>query len=58
MPPDTVSKLYIDASKNQEYRKSPFIIQAACAGSIDCFKTLMEAGCKINETGYICLSKK
>ena len=42
MPPDTVSKLYIDqTTKTAEYRKSPFIIQAACAGGIDCFKTLI-----------------
>ena len=26
LPPDTVSKLYIDHSKKSEYRKSPFII--------------------------------
>lgn len=47
LPPDTVSKLYIDSNKNQEYRKSPFIIQAAVAGDKECFKTLLTAGCKI-----------
>jgi hypothetical protein len=26
IPPDTVSKLYIDHGKNSEYRKAPFII--------------------------------
>ena len=26
MPPDTVSKLYIDHGKSPEYRKAPFII--------------------------------
>lgn len=30
LPPETVSKLYIDHSNKSEYRKSPFIIQAAC----------------------------
>lgn len=30
LPPDKVSKLYIDHERKSEYRKSPFIIQAAC----------------------------
>jgi ankyrin repeat protein len=43
---------------NSDYRKSPYIIQAACAGNIPTFRKLLEAGCKINEFGHICLSKK
>lgn len=26
LPPDSVSKLYTDASKSQDYRKAPFVI--------------------------------
>jgi len=33
MPPETVGKLYTDQTKTQEYRKSPFIIQAACTAN-------------------------
>ena len=41
-----------------EYRKSPFIIQAACAGNIPILKQLLDAGSRIIEAGHICLSKK
>lgn len=49
LPPDTVGKLYTDGSKTQEYRKSPFIIQAACTASWDVCTILLKRGCKINE---------
>jgi hypothetical protein len=49
MPPDQVSKLYIDSGKTSEYRKSPFIIQAACSGSLQCFSMLLKKGCRITE---------
>ena len=58
MPPDQVSKLYTDGTRTHEYRKSPFIIQAACAGSMDCFNTVLKNGGKITEQGYILLSRK
>lgn len=58
MPPETVSKLYIDHSKKPEYRKSPFIIQAACQGDLPCFETLLKHGCRPGETGFIGFSKK
>ncbi|CDW79057.1 ankyrin repeat domain-containing [Stylonychia lemnae] len=58
MPPETVGKLYTDTSKHQEYRKAPFIIQAAAIASWDVFNILLKKGCKITEQGYIGLSKK
>ena len=58
MPPDTVSKLYIDHSNKSEYRKSPFIIQAACQGDLPCFETLLKSGCRLGETGFIGFSRK
>lgn len=58
LPPDTVSKLYIDYSRKPEYCKSPFIIQAASQGDLDCFETLIHHGCKITDTGFIGFSRK
>jgi len=52
-PPPTSSE-----NMNTDYRKSPYIIQAAVAGNIPIFKMLTEAGCKITDIGHICLSKK
>ena len=45
-------------NQTSDYRKSPYIIQAACAGNIIVFKYLIDAGCKYTELGHICLSKK
>jgi len=42
----------------ENYRKSPFIIQAACYSNVDCLKTLLSSGCKLDEIGYIGLSKR
>ncbi len=40
-PPTTVSKMIKDPKKlTENYRKSPFIIQAACAGDIKVFECL------------------
>ena len=58
MPPDTVGKLYTDGTKNQEYRKSPFIIQAASTSNWPIFSFLLKKGCKISDQGYIGFSKK
>lgn len=58
MPPDTVTKLYMDSSLSNEYRKSPFIIQAASADAGECFMNLAKRGANIHDTGYIGLSKK
>lgn len=57
-PPETVTKLYIDHTRNSEYRKSPFIIQAACQGNVAVIETLLKEGCKISDHGFIGLSKK
>ena len=57
-PPDSVTKLYIDQSSTNEYRSSPFIIQAAIHGNFECYEILMQHGCKLTEQGFIGLSKK
>ena len=57
-PPDTVSKLYIDHGNTSEYRKSPFILQAACQGGLDVFENLLHHGSKITDQGFIGFSKK
>lgn len=56
--PDTVSKLYIDHTRQSEYRKSPFIIQAACQGNLHVFETLIKHGSKANDEGFIGFSSK
>jgi ankyrin repeat protein len=56
-PPDRVPPTSSE-KMNTDYRKSPYIIQAAVAGNIPIFKMLSEAGCKITDIGHICLSKK
>lgn len=58
LPPDTVSKLYIDHERKPEYRKSPFIIQAAAQGSLECYDILIQSGCKASEIGFIGFSRK
>ncbi len=58
LPPDTVSKLYIDHERKPEYRKSPFIIQAAAQGDVECYETLISSGCKESDTGFIGFSRK
>jgi ankyrin repeat protein len=59
LPPDTVSKLYIDHDRKPEYRKSPFIIQAAAQGDVECYNTLLNNGCKAEgESGFIGFSRK
>ena len=58
-PPETVSKVHSEKNKESEnYRKAPFIIQAASAGSIDAFKFLLQKGLQINEDGFVCFSRK
>lgn len=58
LPPDTVSKLYTDGTKSQEYRKAPFVIQAACTSNWEIVNILLKKGAKANEQGYIGFSKK
>ena len=57
-PPDTVTKLYIDHARTSEYRKSPFIIQAACQGNIEIFESLLKHGCNVTDLGFAGFSRK
>lgn len=58
-PPDKLSpKMELDANTMQNYRQSPYIIQAACHGDMDLFKVLQAAGCKATETGFVALSRR
>jgi hypothetical protein len=56
-PPDTISKAPVD-KKSENYRKSPFLIQACCYSNPDVVKYLVSQGCKLTENGCIGLSKK
>ena len=47
MPPDKVSPLYTDGTKTKEYRKSPFIIQAAIYNTTECLTSLVKLGQKL-----------
>ena len=58
MTADAVNEVKNDDYIHKIYRKSPFLVQAACYGSLDIFKILLEAGCDINSCGHICLSKR
>ena len=57
-PPNFVTDVDSDPLCAENYRISPFIIQAACHGTIEIFKLLVAAGCTTNEVGHICLSKR
>ena len=57
-PPLKVPPLQHDEECHINYRSSPFIIQAACAGNVDSMKKLVAAGCSLTEVGHICLSRR
>ena len=42
---------------NRDYRKSPFIIQAACSGNVEIIKKIRAVGGNIDEVGHIALTK-
>lgn len=50
-PPEAVQN-------DDQYRRSPYIIQAAKSGSIETFETVKKHGANVIEQGCICLSKK
>ena len=58
MPPDKVAPLYTDGSKTREYRKSPFVIQAAAHNTTECLNIIIRNGGKITEHGFVGLSRK
>lgn len=47
-----------DMTAHQTYRKSPYIVQAACAGDVEIIKMLIMFGCKYTDVGHICLTKR
>ena len=57
-PPNKVPPLNNDPDCHLNYRQAPFIIQAAVAGDVKVMKTLVKAGCQLNDVGHICLSKR
>ena len=60
-PPMTVSPMNNDLECHEKYRKSPFVVQAACKGSLEVFKMLLQYGqgkCAITDAGHIGFSKK
>jgi hypothetical protein len=42
----------------ENYRKSPFLIQAACQGNQEIFQILLQNGRDIKDAGHICLSRR
>lgn len=44
--------------KSEEYRPSPFIVQAARTGNLQIFKRILNEGPNIKETGFIGFNKK
>lgn len=57
-PPNKVDQQGTDPTAHLTYRKSPFIIQAACAGEIKSIGHLIAAGLNFDEVGHICLTKR
>jgi hypothetical protein len=58
-PPPRVGPLLDGEFKAEDYRSSPFIIQAACRpDNLEVFQELHSSGCSLTETGHICLSPK
>lgn len=58
MPPDKVTPLYTDGTKQREYRKAPFVIQAACHNTNECLSLLLKHGGKLTDIGFIGLSRR
>ena len=57
-PPAKVPPLQAHPDCHSNYRQSPFIIQAACAGDKKTMEILMASGCSLNDVGHIALSKR
>lgn len=57
-PPNQVSPIGSHPQAHLQYRKSPFIVQAACSGGLENFKLLRQAGCSLNEVGFVGFSKR
>ena len=60
-PTDVPSKIEVDVTqrdKNELYRKSPYIIQAACSGNFETLKAFLNTEkCDIDSRGHIVLSR-
>ena len=57
-PPQKVPALTGHPECHIEYRRAPYIIQAACYGDKKIMEMLVAAGCSLNEVGHIALSKR
>ena len=57
-PPDFVPPITDHLEVHTEYRRSPFIIQAACYGDKVIMEILIATGCSLYEIGHIALSKR
>lgn len=42
----------------ENYRRTPLLVQAACAGNLDVFQLLLQNGRDIKDIGHICLSRR
>lgn len=57
-PPQTIPPVRTYKTMHEDYRKTPFVIQAACAGDVGIMKLLIYAGCSLNDCGHIALSRR
>lgn len=57
-PPPAVQPNQMDPDFADNYRKTPFIIQAACKGNLDTLQLLIQQGADIKDAGVICLSRR
>ena len=56
--PQTVAPINVDEKWADEYRKTPFLMQAAIQGTLDVFQTILAKQVPIWEAGHICLSRR
>jgi hypothetical protein len=47
-----------DQKFETNYRKTPYLIQAAQQGNLDSVQLLLQKGCDLKEVGHICLSRR
>jgi hypothetical protein len=57
-PPVSVVEVPGYPAYSESYRKSPFLIQAACQGNLEIFQILLQNGRDIKDVGHICLSRR
>lgn len=57
-PPTLLQPMETNDGMTENYRKTPFVVQAACAGNLDSLQLLLQNGRDIKDVGHICLSRR